>query len=289
MTGFGRGESSIGGRRFTIELRAVNHRYLDLRVRLPAELSEQLPAAEALAKARLGRGRVEITGRLAGGGAGAPPSLDAERARVAFAALVSLRDELAPEEPVPLSLLGSVPDLFESAAPIDAEEGARVVRETVRAACDDLDAMRVREGSALLVDFDARLATIREQVQAIGSRGDALVAAHRERLRERIEKLLESTAANLDPGRLEQEVAILADRSDVTEELTRLESHFDQFTALAGAEEPQVGRKLDFLVQEMNREVNTIGSKSADAELAHTVVSLKAEIERIREQIQNVL
>jgi uncharacterized protein (TIGR00255 family) len=288
MTGFGRGETSAHGRRFTVELRAVNHRYLDVRVRLPGELAEHTPAAEAIAKSALSRGRVEINGRLDAGSRGPSPVLDAERARAAFAALVSLRDELAPGEPVPLGLLSSVPDLFKSAPTLGSEEAKGLVTQAVRAACDDLDAMRLREGAALGVDFAARLGSMREHIDSVHGRMDNLVAVHRDRLRERIEKLLDGAAA-LDPGRLEQEIAILADKSDITEELTRLQSHFDQFATLAGADEAQVGRKLDFLVQEMNREVNTIGSKSADAELAHTVVAMKAEIERIREQVQNVL
>ncbi|RLB50243.1 MAG: YicC family protein [Deltaproteobacteria bacterium] len=288
MTGFGRGEGSIDGSRLTVELRAVNHRYLDVRVRLPYELSDQISAAEAVAKGCLSRGRVEITGRLSAGG-NAGPLLDVERARAAFTQLQQLRDDLAPDEAVPLSLLSSVPDLFGAATAFDGDAAARAVKEAVEAACADLDAMRVREGAALARDFDTRLTDLKGRVNLIDQRADSLVAERHERLRERVQKLLGPGGAPLDPTRLEQEVALLADRSDVMEELTRLRSHFDQFEQLTGAEEPQIGRKLDFLVQEMNREVNTIGSKSADADLTHTVVSMKAEIERIREQVQNVL
>jgi len=289
MTGFGHSETTIDGRRFSVELRAVNHRYLDLRVRLPSELAEHAAAAESIAKARLGRGRVEVTGRLDAIGGTAAPALDFERARGAFAALVRLRDELAPGESVPLALLATVPDLFEAHPRLDGDEATRAVSDAITAACGDLDEMRLKEGAALSADFAARLSTIRGHLDAVEAQGDELVAAHRDRLRERVDKLLGESGQSLEPGRLEQEIAILADRSDVTEELTRLKSHLDQFAILAGADEGQVGRKLDFLVQEMNREVNTIGSKCADADVAHTVVAMKAEIERVREQIQNVL
>ncbi len=295
MTGFGQAEASLGGRRLRVELRTVNHRYVDVRVRLPSELAEHTPAAEALLKSRIGRGRVEMTARLESAGAAGGLTLDVERARAALAAIVALRDELAPSEPVPLSLLSSVPDLFTPATIGKGEDARRIVAETLGSAIDDLDSMREREGEALAADFETRLGIVRAQVGSIAEVRESLVQAQRDRLKQRVSELLEDSGTSLDPGRLEQEVAFLADKSDVSEELTRLESHLDQFASLmategsAGKAMPQVGRKLDFLVQEMNREVNTIGSKCSDAGVAHTVVALKAEIERIREQVQNVV
>jgi uncharacterized protein (TIGR00255 family) len=288
MTGFGRSEVTVDGRRLLVELRAVNHRYLDVRVRLPSELVEHTPAAEAVAKARIGRGRVEINARLETGDVAFVPVLDVDRARAAFVALTNLRDELAPKEPVPLSLLATVPDLFRMRPNVDRQAGDAAVRRAVEAACTDLDDMRLREGKALAADFAQRIETLRAQVDAIAADAESTVNAQRERLRERVNKLL-SEDHGLDPRRLEQEIAILADKGDVTEELTRLRSHLDQFGVLAAEVDTQVGRKLDFLVQELNREVNTIGSKCADAALSHVVVAMKAEIERIREQVQNVV
>jgi uncharacterized protein (TIGR00255 family) len=296
MTGFGQAEVTLGGRRFRVELRTVNHRYLDTRIRLPPELMEHAPLADAILKRRIGRGRVEMTARLGATESGSGLTLDVERARDALSALVSLRDELAPSEPVPLTLLGAVPDLFAPPSVPGREDAKRVISESVAAACEDLDAMRVNEGAALMTDFEARLDNVRGHVDAIEEVSDELVEAQRRRLQERLDQLLKDSGTSLDPGRLEQEVAILADKSDVTEELTRLRSHLDQFrTSMKddatgeGEAMTQVGRKLDFLVQEMNREVNTIGSKCSDAGVAHTVVAMKAELERIREQVQNVV
>ncbi len=156
-----------------------------------------------------------------------------------------------------------------------------------RAACDELDEMRVREGAVLGRDLLERLAAIRELATGIDSLHPGAIDTYRERLRERVARLLAGTDTKLDSGRLEQEVALLADRTDVTEELTRLGSHTEQLEQLLH-DGGGVGRRIDFLLQEMNREVNTIGAKAADASIARAVVDLKAELERMREQAQNV-
>jgi uncharacterized protein (TIGR00255 family) len=204
-----------------------------------------------------------------------------------FAALQALRDELAPNAEVPLSLLGAVPDLFVPSLERDSRGLSAVLAAALDASLKSLDAMRVREGSALVDDLLRRLATIRRLMQAISERAPHVVDSYKKRLKERAERLRVATDIELDAGRLEQEVALFADRIDIAEEVTRLESHCTHFESLLTSTEA-VGRRLDFLLQEMAREANTIGAKSQDVAVAHAVVDLKAEIERMREQSQNV-
>jgi uncharacterized protein (TIGR00255 family) len=285
MTGFGVGEAPTPAGRLVVEIRAVNHRFLDVRVRAPRDLVELVPFAEQLAREKLVRGRVEIGIRLEGG-TGAAVTLDAERARAAYQALCGLRDELAPGSEVPLSLLSMVPDLFVSSS----EQQRDAMRAGCRACFDQalaaLDEMRREEGRALAEDLRTRLGAVRRGADAIAARVPAIVEGYQKRLKARVARLL-GEGVQLDPGRLEQETALLADRADVAEELTRLSSHCSQYESLlVGAD--AVGRRLDFLLQEMVREVNTIGSKAQDAEVAHLVVDVKSELERMREQVQNV-
>jgi uncharacterized protein (TIGR00255 family) len=292
MTGFGVGEAPLApaaappAGKVTVEIRAVNHRYLDVRVRAPNQLPDLGTMAEAFARARLNRGRFDVTVR-AEGLALAEMVIDRERARSVYAALKAMRDELAPEAEVPLSLLGAVPDLFVPSV----ERQGDVLRTALSRAFDDaiasLDEMRLREGVALGDDLVRRLATVRKLSQSIGERSPLVIDVYRKRLKERADRLRVASDVEIDSGRLEQELALFADRIDVAEELTRLDSHTAHFEALLAAP-GGVGRRLDFLLQEMAREANTIGSKSQDVAIAHAVVELKAEIERMREQVQNV-
>jgi len=286
MTGFGLGEVPIGGGKLGVEIRGVNHRFLDVRVRLPRELADLSGFVEQLARERLVRGRYEVALRVEGTLLGAPV-LDRDRARAAFRALSELRDEVAPGSDVPLSLLAAIPDIFVSSAQRDGDLVRDAARAAFQAAVAALDEMRKREGDALREDLVRRLAAVRTRAQAIEARSPAVLDAHRRRLRERAERLRVATEIDVDAARLEQEIAIFADRSDIAEELTRLESHCTQVAGLLGGSDA-VGRRLDFLLQEMAREANTVGAKSPDAAIAHAVVEVKAEIERMREQVQNV-
>lgn len=287
MTGHGCASADVGGGRVTAEIRAVNHRFVDVRARAPAELAEHVAAAEEVVRRRLARGRVELTLRLEGAAFGAP-SLDLERARAALGQLVSLRDALAPGEPVPLTLLSSVPDLFASRACLPADATRAAVVAATEAACDRVCRMRDAEGGATLADLDAHRERIAECLDAVRVRCPEVVTAYAHKLRERIERITADAGVDLDPGRLEHEVALFADRMDVAEEIARLSSHLDQFGELCQGEGP-VGRKLEFLLQEIGRETNTIGSKCSDVDLTRTVVDMKAAVERMREQVQNVL
>lgn len=292
MTGFGVGEAPLGttegtpAGRLTLEIRAVNHRFLDVRVRVPNQLPDLVSAVETLARERLSRGRFDITVRVDGTSLCALV-VDRARAQSIFRALVELRDELAPGEAVPLSVLAGVPSLFVPS--IEQEEDAvrAALAQAFDAALKSLDAMRLREGLALGDDLVRRLGTIRKLSQLIAERSPSILDAYKKRLKERAEKLRIASDVEIDPGRLEQEVALFADRIDVAEELTRLESHTTHFETMLASPDA-VGRRLDFLLQEMAREANTIGAKSQDVAVAHAVVELKAEIERMREQVQNV-
>lgn len=294
MTGCGVGAASVSGSaadKITIELRAVNHRFLDVRVRVASPQGGGLPdlaaLVEGLARERLTRGRFDILVRVDGAGFGRA-LLDRERARSAFASLKELRDELAPGSEIPLSLIGSVPDLFVISLARDHDDLTRAVASAFDASLAALDEMRLREGASLMEDFLRRLATVRRLGQAIGARAPLVIDSYAKRLAKRAERLRVAAGdIELDRARLEQEVALFADRIDISEELTRLESHCAHLEAMFANADP-VGRRVDFLLQEMAREANTIGAKSQDSDIAHAVVELKAEIECMREQSQNV-
>jgi len=286
MTGFGLGEVPLGSGKLGVEIRGVNHRFLDVRVRLPRELGNLTGFLEQVSREKLNRGRYEIAVRVEGT-ALSTPILDRDRARAAYHALCELRDEIAPGSEVPLSILGAIPDLFTSTAEREIERLRVAVRGAFDAAVKALDAMRAIEGSALRDDLVSRLDRIRRFCRDVAQRSPEVLEAHRKRLRDRAERLRASVEVDVDAARLEQEIAIFAERSDISEELTRLSSHCSQFAALLEAGDA-VGRRLDFLLQEMAREANTVGAKSPDAQIAHAVVEVKAEIERMREQVQNV-
>lgn len=293
MTGFGIGEAPLStddtgtpAGRLSVEIRAVNHRFLDVRVRGPSQVPDLTTAVETLARERLTRGRFDVNVRIDGAGLGAMV-IDRDRARSVFRSLAELRDELAPGDPLPLSVLGAVPDLFVPKLEQEIDRLRGALAAAFDAALKSLDAMRLREGLALGDDLCRRLASIRKLSKSIAERSPQTLDTYKKRLKERAEKLRVASDVDLDSGRLEQEVALFADRIDVAEELTRLESHTLHFEGLLASSEA-VGRRLDFLLQEMAREANTIGSKSQDVAIAHAVVELKAEIERMREQVQNV-
>jgi uncharacterized protein (TIGR00255 family) len=215
-----------------------------------------------------------------------PPRFSLNRARSLYAALKDLGRELAPGADVPIATLAHFPDLLLEPSDPGADGVRGALKGAFEQALERLQSMREAEGRALSSDLRARLAALRELVAFMRARSAGLVEAQHAKLRERVERLLAGTAP-LDPVRMENEIALIADRSDASEELARLESHFDQFGRTLDDSGP-VGRKLDFLLQEIGRELNTLGSKSPDAAVAHLVVEAKTELERIREQVQNV-
>ncbi len=286
MTGFGSGNGASGAEELGVEIRSVNHKYCEVKVRLPRELTTLELESSRMVKERVARGGIDVAVRRSGA-AGAPvPRVDvglaesyarafAEvQARLGLSGAVTLADVIAAD---------GVVRLEERAVDVDAAREA--LRHGLAAALDALVAMRAREGEALARDLSARLDEVEALVTRVADLVPRSVEHHRERLAERVADLAQGLA--VDPARLAQEVALFADRTDVTEETTRLRSHLAQARALLAGGEP-AGRKLDFLVQEMHREANTIGSKSQSADIASVVVTMKAEIERMREQVQNV-
>lgn len=290
MTGFGLGEAAFAGGRLLLEVRSLNHRFLEIRVRMPAELAEHTFFLEQRCRQLLQRGRFDVSVRLEGGAA-APGRLDIARAKQVYADLQELRDQVfegsARSAAIGLDLIAAAPGVLQSATSFDPELAQRALTTSLEQALKRLTEMRKREGRALETELAHRLQNAASLCGRIKLRSPLLVQDYAERLKERLERLLQDQKGQLDPTRLDVEVALLADKTDVTEELTRLESHFTQFAELCASDEP-VGRRLDFLLQEVGREANTIGSKCPDADTAHLVVELKAELERLREQVQNV-
>ena len=285
MTGFGCGEAELDGNKLTCELRALNHRFLDVRVRMPDELASQAFFVEQLARERLSRGRFDVGVRLEDGGGIA--RFSPVRARAVYQSLLELRDELAPGTEVPVAALASLPQLLIEAPRTSARGLEQALQHAFAVALTRLDEMRGREGQALARELTERLTALRSLTKEAKALSEGAAERQLSRLRERVGRLLSDVAGGPDAGRLETELALLADRSDVTEELVRLGSHFDQFQALLSDPEP-VGRRLEFLLQEMSREANTLGSKSQDVKLSHLVVDIKSQLEKIREQVQNV-
>jgi uncharacterized protein (TIGR00255 family) len=288
MTGYGIGHARSKDAQVVVEARAVNHRFLELRARAAATLGEHSVLLEEIGRARGQRGRIEITARIEGT-LGGPVRLDVERAASALHDLQALSLRLGRSETIPLALLASVPDLFVSDAGISSDDLRDAMRDAASRAFDQLESMRKAEGAALGRDLTVRLQRIGKLCADVLARSDDAVDAARDRLKARIERLLRGTGVALDPGRLEHEVAVLAERADIAEELTRLQSHVDQLADLLKIDSEPIGRRIEFLLQEMGREVNTLGSKTADLEITALVLSLKAELERLREQAQNVL
>jgi uncharacterized protein (TIGR00255 family) len=286
MTGYGRGACEVGGRRLVVELRSLNHRFLEVKLRLP--WSD--PAVEAnltqLIRGSLDRGVVSVSVREEGGGDAQEVRADVELARSYAQALEQIRAALGLNEPVSLALLAAQPGVLtvgESLKGSDALWGA--LKPGVDEAIAGLLEARAREGASLKLDLESRADALDKLTGDLRELTRDAPDVYRKRLKERLERAL--AEQQVDSQRLAQEVAFLADKADVAEELTRLETHLAELKRLLSQSGP-AGRRLDFLTQELNREINTIGSKSQSAQVAARVVDAKAEVERLREQIQNV-
>ncbi len=288
MTGYGKAErTGEDGRTLIVEIRSVNHRYGEISIRLPRHCYPFEQEIKKLVAERLKRGKIEVSIQdEKSGGLTMAPTLNLTLARGYLEAYRTLKGELALEGEPTLQLIAAQRDVFVMREEASGEEELQeLLMATVRHAVSVHEEMRKREGVALLEDFLNRRATLTRLMDQIEKRAPAVVAEHAVRLRERLRQLLGDTT--LDEARLLQEVALMADRSDISEEIVRFMSHLQQFDEALTCGEP-VGRKMDFLLQEMNREVNTIGSKANDGVLASLVVELKAELEKIREQVQNI-
>ncbi len=291
MTGYGRGEALMNGLRLTAEVRSVNHRFCELSVRLPRALSTLEAEARKLLTERLTRGKISLA--VTWGGEGeqqAEPSsilrLDQNAADRYLSLLRELKQKYGLTGEMDLRSFASLPNLFIWEEPAsDADHYAALLREVIQKATDDMIHMKELEGETLRADLESRVEAIRTRVAQIRERAPDRLTHVRNRLRERVNLLLGE--GEIPEGRGAQEIAILSDRLDCTEECVRLEAHCGHFRKLL-QEESTPGRKLNFLIQEMNREINTIGSKSSDVPIVEQVVEVKEELERIREQVQNI-
>lgn len=291
MTGYGAAEQHTDGGRWWVEVRSTNHRFLEVVVRLPRELGALEDRVRAAVAQRVRRGRVEVLVREDGGQRPREAVVDTELARRYARALEDLRQELALEERLTLSALLALPDVVRvEEARRDADAAWEDLRPVLERALDGLVQMRTSEGRRLAGDLQERVARLERWVEQVARRAEELPRAYAERLRQRVADLLQALGVEglPDEARLAMEVAAFADRCDVREELVRLRSHLQEVRTLLQAEDGAVGRKLEFLLQEMQREVNTVGAKAADLEVARAVVEMKSELEAIREQVQNV-
>jgi uncharacterized protein (TIGR00255 family) len=288
MTAFGRAESSLEGRTYTVEIRTLNRRYLEVAVRAPREF---LPLEERLKKRvgkALSRGRVEVTVIVRHtSDAVYDIEVNFPLARAYYKTLCELGEDLGIEQEVSLRNLLAMEGIISVSEPeVDLEQTWASLAPCVDEALSVIDGMRISEGEALGREFEKRLLNVEKGLSDIREMAPSVLSEHQSRLEERLSLLTEGKV-ELDPARLAQEAAFLADKSDITEEIVRAESHLKQFRHIMGSDGPK-GRALDFLLQELNREVNTMGSKAGDADLSHVVVNLKSELEKIREQVQNL-
>ncbi|MGK7310900.1 MAG: YicC/YloC family endoribonuclease [Candidatus Longimicrobiales bacterium M2_2A_002] len=289
MTGFGEAELETAAGVLRAEIRTVNHRFFSANIRTPSTLDRWEPRLKEWLKSHVSRGHVNATYRFNGseGEAGPTLALDLDRARNYLEIFHRLKDELGLSGEVTLEMLTRQADLVmrEQAETVDIDEAE--LKEVTDRASEAVLAMREAEGKNLAVDLEARLSAIAEALAVIEERAPARLDSERDRLRRSVAEL--AADVSLDEDRLAREIALIADRWDISEEIVRLHSHIDHFEGMLAheASEP-VGKRLSFLVQEMHREANTIGSKANDAEIEHRVVSIKNEIERLREQVENV-
>ena len=287
MTGYGRAVETVNGREFTVEVRSVNNRYLDCTVKLPRAVSFGEDAVKQAVKATITRGKVDVFVSLrTEDGGDVTVSLNDAMVEGSLAAVKRMCEMHGLPNDVTASTLTALPDVFcLDKAPVDEEQLQKDLMGVVQKALDAFDAMRCKEGLALEKDLRGRAQTILSLVSKVEAGSAQTVADYRTRLEEKLKEVLASTA--IDESRILTEAAIFADKIAVDEETVRLRSHLDQMDSMltnGGA----VGRKLDFLLQEMNREANTIGSKCSNVRLARVVVDIKAELEKIREQTQNI-
>ena len=288
MTGFGRAEVSRDGINISAEVRSVNSRYLDLTLRLPRSISQREKELKDIVRTFLNRGNLNITVKIAYDSNGAIPlKVNTAAAKSYFKLLNEIRKSVKIREQVKLEHLLTFSEVLE---PLEEEETDELewelVQETVRQALENLNTMRSQEGNELAKDLEKRIHWMESTLDEVEKLSKERIPEERKNLHERIAQLIEDKFV-IDQNRLELEIALMVDKLDITEECVRYRSH-NKFFLEALNKNETAGRKLNFLVQEMNREANTIGSKSSDADIAHKIIGLKEELEKIREQLQNI-
>jgi uncharacterized protein (TIGR00255 family) len=287
MTGYGRAETVQEGRNIIVEAKSVNHRFLEIFLRTPSALFPLEMDFKKKISERFKRGRIEVSIRLEGEGADVSKvNLNLEIARDYFNVLNRLKEEFDLQSPISLKTLTGFRDIF--TPPTDVQLSPDFLKQVEKTFLESLVMlidMRQDEGLAMFQDMDMRLKAITGILETIKLRAPQVVIEYQNRLVERIKELAAGYA--LDDARLAQEVAFMAERSDITEEIVRMHSHIGQFEEFLQSEATE-GRKIDFLLQEMNREINTIGSKSSDVEITRQVIEVKSELGKLREQAQNI-
>lgn len=290
MTGFGRGESVYRSMSITAEIKSVNHRYCEITVKLPRRFNYAEESIKNVVKKYTSRGKIEVNITVLDDSFDAGSiHLNVDAAKAYYAALNRLNDEVLDSKgSITLQMLSSNPDVLKSVAPEDNEEEVMTALcSAVVNACESFNRMRAVEGKKLVEDILSRGQYLEATVSSIEEYAPEVKRTYYEKLRTRIADLLDGNA-EIPEDRIALEAAMFADKVDITEEITRLKSHFSQLRQITDEPEDPVGKKLDFLVQEMNRETNTIGSKCNDISITNKVLAMKNEIEKIREQIQNI-
>jgi uncharacterized protein (TIGR00255 family) len=270
-----------------VESRSVNHRYCDINIKLPKRLSLFENRVKEIVRSQVSRGRIDVSLRLDGvGEERVQLSVDLDLAEQYYRVLRDLKERLQLKDEVTLALLAGAKDLITAKEePGDIEPYWQEILPILKQSFKNMDDMKRLEGESLTKDLQQRLGHIAQQLQIIKQQFPSRLKATFTRLHDRLRSLLEGMET--DPLRFQQEVGFLAERMDITEEIVRGESHLAQFGTLLGGNEP-VGRKMDFLLQEINREINTVSAKANDAEISQNVVEIKSELEKIREQVQNI-
>ncbi len=289
MSGYGRGEAEGESIRIGFEARAVNHRFCRVTVHMPSELAFFEAPARHIVRDIVQRGKVDLTATIARTASTEAVRVNRDLAGSYFRALHELGTDLGLEGSLDLNTLAGLPGVIATpeSATLEPDRDAAVAEAALRSALDSFDQMRRSEGEHLRTDLRARFRTISSEVHSIEKMATDMPRRYRDQLGARVAALCEEVEGQLDPARLAQEVAYYADRSDITEELVRLSSHLTKGEELL-AEGGAVGRSLEFLIQELHREINTIGSKAKATEIADMVIEMKSELERIREQVQNI-
>jgi len=288
MTGFGRAAASESNFSITVELKTVNNRFLDINMRLPAELQLLEPVIKKLISNRLARGRVEVNLQY---DRNDPVEFELNRPMISgfLAAMKEMQDEFSLTGEPDINVIARLPNIVTTKKQEPSPEFLKTVEDVFALAIDDLESMRSKEGEMLAAELSARIDDIESKMPAIESEAAKVADEYNARLTKRVTEMLAKTNSQLDidQGRMAQEVSVIAHRADIAEEIARLTNHIEHFRSIV-ADERDVGKRLDFLTQELNREANTIASKTNNMVVKENALAIKSEIEKIREQVQNV-
>jgi uncharacterized protein (TIGR00255 family) len=287
MTGYGRKTLYIDGASLSVEIRTVNHRFLDIAIKMPSSLLFIEEKIKKIIRSQFNRGRIEVIIETTGSSlVQKTVEIDWNLLDQYMEKITTAKERYSLSGELPVSILTTLPHIFTMQEGKQQDALKDAILESVDKACEQVVIMRMKEGEYLFQDLMKRISTIEDIVILLQTRRTLVMEEYRRRIKERMEEQLEGLTL-IDPARIHQEIVLLAEKGDITEEITRLSSHVEHFRASI-EKNGAVGRKLDFITQEMHREVNTIGSKSTDVILSEWMVSLKSEIEKIKEQVQNI-